>query len=325
MKRTRRAFLLAAGAWPFAAVSQQQKKIYRIGYLSTGPRIEARDEAFRQRLAELGYVDGKNAVIEWRHYQGRTERSPSLAAELVRLKVECILAIGVSSVQAAVQATSAIPIVMGTIDADPVELGFIKSLARPGGNVTGFTGIAYDLAGKRLELLKEVAPKATRIVALVTGLGDAQRAHLKSIEAASKKLGVQLQVLAVGGPEEVHGAALNAARDWRAEAVIVVTTGWMNTHRDAVVDFAAKLRLPAIYSTNRWLPPGGLMSYGYVDEHQFREAAGYVARILGGAKPADLPVQQPTQFELGVNLKTAKELGITIPQTIMLRADRVIE
>ena len=327
MNIRRRTLLLVATTWPLVAFAQQPNKISRIGFLSSASSARPQEQAFRQRLGELGYVDGRNAVIEWRYIGGMQERSAGFANELVRLKVDCIVAVGVSTIRASIEATNTIPIVMATIDADPVELGFIKSLARPGGNVTGFTGIAYDLAGKRLELLKEVAPRTRRAVVLIDsrGSGDAQRAHLKSIEAASKKLGVELQVLAVSGPEELHGAALKAARDGRTEAISVVSTGWMNSHRSAVIDFAAKLRLPAVYTNAVWPPEGGLMSYGYLPEHQFREVAGYVARILGGAKPADLPVQQPTKFELAVNLKTAKALGITMPQTILVRADRVIE
>ena len=322
----RRRILLAASAWPLGAIAQP-KKIYRIGYLSTGARIEPHDEAFRQRLGELGYVDGKNAIIEWRFYQGMQERSPGMAAELVRLKADCIVTVGVSSVRAARQASGTIPIVMATLDADPVELGFIASLARPGGNVTGFTAIAYELAGKRLELIKELAPKATRAVVLVDSRGsrDAQRAHLKGIEAAASKLGLQLQVIWVGGPEELDSTAFRAARDGRAEVLSVVATGWMNSHRDRIVKFASDLRLPAIYGNPVFLPMGGLMSYSADRVHQWRETAGYVARILSGTKPADLPVQQPTKFELAINMKTAKSLGVSIPQTILVRADRIIE
>ena len=305
--------------------AQQLKKIYRIGYLSTGPGIEPRDEAFRQRLGELGYVDGKNTTIEWRFYQGVLERSSGLAAELVRLKVDCIVATGVSSIRAAKQATDTIPIVMATIDADPVELGFIASLARPGGNVTGFTAIAYELAGKRLELIKELVPKATRAAMLVGSRdGDAHRAHLKGTEIAASKLGMQLQVLGAAGPEELDAMA-SRAREGRAEVLSVVAIAWMNSHRDRIVKFAADLRLPAIYTNPVFLPMGGLISYAADRVHQNREAAGYVARILSGAKPAELPVQQPTKFELAVNMKAAKALGITIPQTILVRADRVVE
>jgi putative ABC transport system substrate-binding protein len=327
MNRERRTLLLAAAAWPFAATAQQPKKIYRIGYLAMGPGIEPRDEAFRQRLGELGYVDGKNVVIEWRFTQGRPERAPGFAAELVRLKVDCIVATGVPSVRAAKEATNTIPIVIATIDADPVELGFIASLARPGGNVTGFTAIDYELAAKRMELLKELVPKATRALVLhtSTGTGEAQRAHLRGTEAAGNKLGLRLQVMGIAGPDELEGKAFIAARDGRAELLNVIATGWINSHRERFVRFAADLRLPCMYSNHEFLRVGGLMSYSADRVHQNREVAGYVARILSGTKPADLPVQQPTRFELAINMKTAKALGLTIPPTIMVRADRVIE
>jgi putative ABC transport system substrate-binding protein len=328
MNCERRALLLVASAWPFAAFPQQPKKIYRIGYFANTP--QPRDEAFRQRLGELGYVDGKNAVIEWRFTRGqpdRDERSAGFVAEFLRLKVDCIVVGGVGNVRAAKQATATTPIVILTIDGDPVELGFIASLARPGGNVTGFTGIASELAGKRLELLRELAPKATRAAVLIdaSGAGEEQRAHLRGIEEAGKKLGLQLKVIASSGPEELEAIAFNAAREWHAELLSVVATGWINSHRERIVRFAAGLRLPAIYSNQYFPPIGGLMSYSADLVLQARAAAGYVARILSGTKPADLPVQQPTKFELMVNLKTAKALGLTIPPTIMVRADKVID
>ena len=325
--RRRRRLLVAATAWPFAAIAQPARKQYRIGYLSNGPGIERRDDAFRERLAKLGFVDGKNAVIEWRFNKGKLERNPELARELVRLKVDCIVAVGVTPIRAAKEASSTVPIVMATIDADPVELGFVASLAKPGGNVTGFTGIAYDLAGKRLELLKEVVPKANRVGVLVgapLGTGSAAYAHVRGTEIAARKLGMQVKPFAPSGPDDLE-RMLTAARDDRPEVLSVVTIGWINSHRERVVDLAAKLRVPAIYSSEQFTSVGGLMSYATDSTHQFSEAATCVAKILAGAKPSELPVQQPTKFELEINLKTAKALGISFPQTILVRADRVLE
>jgi putative ABC transport system substrate-binding protein len=325
MNRLRRNLMLAASAWPFAATAQQPKKIYRIGFLSSGPGIEAREEAFRQRLRELGYADGQNLVIEWRFVGGKIDRYPQFAAELVRLKLDCIVAVGVSAVRFSKEATQTIPIVIATIDADPVALGFVASLARPGGNVTGFTGIAYDLAGKRLELLKDLVPKATRLAVLVpAGRGDAQRAHLQGTEAAARKLGMQIQMLEPRGPEELE-SVFDAARSARAEVLSVLTLSWFNSHREKIVKLAADHRLPAIYANVAFVGIGGLMHYSADLVQQWREVAGYVAKVLSGAKPADLPVQQPTKLELAINKKTAKALGLTFPQTILLRADRVIE
>lgn len=318
---------MAAGvlAAPFAGNAQQPGKIYRIGYLSNGLAIEPREEAFRQRLSELGYVEGKNTVIEWRFNQGKLERNPELAAELVRLKVDCIVAGGVTPTRAVKQATSTIPIVMATIDADPVELGFVANLARPGGNITGFTGIAYELAGKRLELLKELVPKATRVAILMDPAGrDAGQAHMKGTEVAARKLKVQLQLMEARVPEDLD-SAFHAARQERVEALSVVTIGWINSHRRRIVDLAVKTRLPAIYSSEHFVYDGGLMSYSADQIDQYRRAAAYVSKILGGAKPADLPVQQPTKFELVINLPAARQIGLKIPPNMRARADRVIE
>jgi putative ABC transport system substrate-binding protein len=327
MRIKRRALVFGAAAWPLAALAQQAKKVFRIGYLSGGPGIGASDEAFRQRLRELGYVEGKNLVIEWRFSQGRGgERAPGFAAELVRLKVDCIAANGVAHTRAAKQATTSIPIVMLTVDADPVEMGFVASLARPGGNVTGFTGIAYHLAGKRLELLRELVPHARRVGMLVAGpAGDAANAHYRGTEEAARKLGLEIRLFAPPSPEEFEGLIARSSADWRPEMLSVFTGAWFNTHRTRVLDWVVGMKLPAVYSNQLWVPPGGLMSYAPDITYQFAEAATYVAKILGGAKPADLPVQQPTKFQLAINLKTAKALGLAFPQTIMLRADRIIE
>ena len=327
--KKRRKLIIAFGCavWPLAASAQQPKNIYRVGYLSPAAGIEPRDGAFRQRLSQLGYVDGKNATIEWRFLRGNFERIPAAIADFLRLKVDCIVAIGVPSVRAAKRATDTIPIVIGTIDADPVEEGFIASFARPGSNVTGFTGIAYELAAKRMELLKEVAPQATRAVALVTfpATGAAQRAHLRGIGAACTTLGLQLKVIECRSPKELDGAAFDAARASGVQLLHVVATGWLNSYRERIVRFASDLRVPAIYSNAVYVAHGGLMSYAADRVHQSRETAGYVARILSGTKPADLPVQRPTKFELAINMKTAKALGLTLPPEIMVQATHVIQ
>jgi putative tryptophan/tyrosine transport system substrate-binding protein len=308
---------------PAVSEAQQPGKIYRIGYLSTRPGIDRHAEAFRQGLRELGFVEGQNTVIEWRFTKGISGLSPGLAAELVRLKVDCILAVGVGPIRSAKEATSAIPIVMGTIDADPVEQGFIISLARPGGNITGFTGIAYDTAGKRLEIIKETAPKASRAAMLVAGSEPVVRAHLREAEAAVRSLKMQLELLHVQTPEGLENA-FRSARQGGAEVLTVVGTGLLNSHRPRIVALATGARLPAIYSNADYVIDGGLMSYTSHSTEQFRGAADYVARILNGANPADLPVQQPTKFEFVINLKAAKQIGLTIPQKVLARANRVI-
>ena len=323
--RRRLVMALGAATWSLAR-AQQPKKIYRIGYLSGNPGVgEPSDEAFRQRLRELGYVDGKNLVIEWRFLQGRADRAPAVAVELVRLKVDCIAAAGVSYIRAAKQATTSIPIVMINVDADPVELGFIANLARPGGNVTGFTGIAHDLAAKRLELLKELVPNVKRVGMLVNApVGDAQKAHYRGTENAARKLGMEIRLFALKSPDELEGLFSRPA-DWRPEILSVFSGGWFNNHRARILDWVTRMKLPAIYSNVAYVEHGALIAYSDDQMHRLREVAGYVAKILSGARPADLPVQQPTKFELAINLKTAKTLGLTLPQSIMVRADKVIE
>jgi putative ABC transport system substrate-binding protein len=306
----------------FSVEAQPPKKTYRIGYLSPRLGIDSRAEAFQQGLGKLGYVEGQNLVIEWRFTKGKTGHFPELAAELVRLKMDCILAIGVSAIHALKQLTDTIPIVMGTIDADPVKQGFVASLARPGGNITGFTGIAYDIAGKRLELLKETVPKASRAAILVDP-SPAAEAHVKEAESASRNLGMQLQLLEVRQPEELDNA-FKIARQQRAQVLTIVATGLINSHRPRIVNLAVNTRLPAIYSHADFVRDGGLMSYADDNRDRLRRAATYVDRILKGTKPADLPVQQPTKFEFIVNLKAAKQIGVTIPPNVLARADRVI-
>jgi putative ABC transport system substrate-binding protein len=317
---------LALSAMLFAlcvtAEAQQSGKTSRVGYLSPRLGIDNRAEAFRQGLREVGYVEGQNLLIEWRFTKGKTVLFPELAAELVRLKMDCILAIGVSAIGALKQSSDTIPIVMGTIDADPVEQGFVASLARPGGNITGFTGIAYDIAGKRLELLKETVPRASRAGILVDP-SPAADAHVKETEITARNLRMQLQLLEVREPEALDNA-FQVARQGRAEVLTVVTTGLINSHRPRIINLAANSRLPTIYSSPDFVLEGGLMSYASDPVAQHRRAATYVDKILKGTKPTDLPVEQPTKFELVINLKAAKQIGLTIPPNVLARADRVI-
>ena len=333
--KSKKVFYLALAAMllalSFSADAQQSGKVYRVGYLSARLGIDSMAEGFREGLHDRGYVEGQNLVIEWRFAKGRNDLFPELAAELVRLRLDCILAVGIAAIRAAKQLTDTIPIVMGTIDADPVELGFVASLARPGGNITGLTGIAYDIAGKRLELLKETVPKASRMAILVArgsrdpgpGPVTAAQAHIRDTEVAAGALGVQLKLLEVFEPEGLN-AAFRTARRERAQGLTVVATGFLNSHRPRIVNLAVNARLPAIYSNSDFVRDGGLMSYAADIPDQFRRAATYVDKILKGAKPADLPVEQPTKFEFVINLKTAKQIGLTIPPNVLARADRVI-
>jgi putative ABC transport system substrate-binding protein len=247
-----------------------------------------------------------------------------LAAELVTLKVDCIVATGVAPTRAAKQATSTIPIVMGNADDDPVRQGLVASLARPGGNVTGFTNIGSDLAGKRLELIKETVPKASRVAILLDPKGPGGMGHVRETEIVAPALGVKLQLVEVRGPEELDNA-FQAAVKGRAEALIVVTTGLMGNHRSRIVNLAVKTRLPAMYSNTYFVREGGLMGYAADIPARWRGVAAYVDKVLKGAKPADLPVQQPTKFEFIINLKAAKQIGLTIPPNVLARADKVIK
>jgi putative tryptophan/tyrosine transport system substrate-binding protein len=325
---TRRKLLVALGtgalAAAFSSLAQQQAKVWRIGYLSPRAGIKSAEEAFLQGLRSLGYVDGQNIVIEWRFANGNADRLLELAVELVRLNVDCILAGGANSALAAKRATSTIPIVMGNTDDDPVRLGLVASLARPGGNVTGFINMGAQLAGKRLELLKETLPKVSRVGLLWDPNSRPAAGHMRETESTAHALGVTLQSLEVRKPDDLEHAFL-VAGEMRAEALIVVATGSVNVHPARVVNLALKARLPAIYTTSTFVLDGGLMSYAEEANVTWRDAASYVDRILKGARPADLPVVQPTKFELLINLKTAKQIGLTIPESVLQRADRVIE
>jgi putative tryptophan/tyrosine transport system substrate-binding protein len=298
----------------------QPGKVYRIGYLAIAPV----NEAFRQGLGELGYVEGKNLIIELRVAK-RNEQYPGLAAELVGLGVDLIFVVGVAAARAAKQATSSIPIVMGSASDDPIRHGLVASLARPGGNVTGLIDMLPDLAGKRLELLKETLPKLSRVGHFVQRAtpGGPVDTHLAETEAAARAVGIRVQTLQVPGPDDLENA-FQAALMGGAEALIVVGVAFFIPHRPRIIELELKTRLPTMHTHALWVADGALMSYTTDATARFRRAAAYVDRVLKGTKPADLPVERPTKFELVVNLKTAKQIGLTIPPNVLVRADRVI-
>ena len=315
--------LLAVGTF---AEAQQPTKVPRIGYLSasSASSISFRVEALRQGLRELGYVEGKNIVIEQRYAEGKPDRVPALAAELVRLTVNVIVTAGPLPTRAAKEATVTIPIVM-TNEGDPVGTGFVASLARPGGNITGLSNLAPELSGKRLELLKEIVPRLSHVAFFGTSTLPGNAQSLKETELAAGALGVQLQYLDVLSPRDIE-TAFQAASKGRSDAVLMMAAGsFLNTHRTQVVDLAVKSRLPAIYNFPEFVEAGGLMTYGVSTTDLSRRAATYVDKILKGAKPADLPVEQPTKFEFVINLKAAKQIGLTIPPNVLVRADKVIK
>jgi putative tryptophan/tyrosine transport system substrate-binding protein len=307
------------------AEAQQPKKVPRIGYLigNFPSAIAERTEAFRQGLRDLGYVEGKDIVIEYRYAEGKLERLPTLVSELVRLKVDVIVTGGPAATRPAKEATSTIPIVMAQVN-DPVGNGFVASLARPGGNITGLATLGPEISGKRLELLKETVPRLSRVAVFGTSttLGSAQA--LKETELAAGALGVKLQYLDVLGPKDIETAFRSAGKG-RAEAVLVLGGSVFNSQRTQIAELAVKGRLPATYNHRDFVEAGGLMSYGVNLTDLYRRAATYVDKILKGAKPADLPVEQPTKFELIINLKAAKQIGLTIPPNVLARADRVIK
>jgi len=319
--------LASATACPLAARAQQQSgKVPRIGYLramSPSDRPSQLD-AFRQGLRELGWREGQNIGIDYRYAEGRFDRLPDLAADLVRLKVDLIVAEGTQGVTAARNATGTIPIVMTTVR-DPVGIGLIASLARPGGNVTGMSGSAgLEIVAKQLELLKETVPGIRRVATLSNPANAYHQLAIREVNVAARSLGVQLQVLEARGPNELDGAFAAMARE-RAEALLVVSDVIFNNHRARLADLAARSRLPAAYGVRESVEAGGLMSYGTSFLDLYRRSAAYVDKILKGAKPADLPVEQPTKFELVINLKTARALGLTVPPALLARADEVIE
>src|SRR5215470_10183759 len=309
--------------------AQQPKKIYRIGYLSNADAAidSARAGGIRLALRELGYIEGQNIAMEYRFAEGKVDRAPELAAELVRLKVDIIVvASGDVAIQAAKNATNTIPIVMMGLGTDPVSAGFVESLARPGGNVTGLTRLGGDLGGKRLERLKEALPKLSRVAVLydpATPVSLHEVKELLKVDARALKLTIQSwEIRAVDDFEKVF-AALNKQRPDGLYAFR--GGGVMRPNQKRIVDFALKSRLPSVYGAREDVEAGGLMSYGADFADSYRRVAYYVDKILKGAKPADLPVEQPTKFELVINLKTAKEIRVTIPADLVLRADKVIK
>jgi putative ABC transport system substrate-binding protein len=309
-----------------AGDAQQPAGLPRIGFLTPSSSSEPRSvrfvQAFRNGLLELGYVEGQNVAIEFRWAEGKYDRLPDLAAELVRLKVNVIVAGGTPAVQAAKQATATIPIVMATV-ADPVAQGFVASLARPGGNITGLSLMWPELVGKQLELLKQVVPGVS-LVALLGNPGNPNNAQLvQQAQDAARALGVRLRLLGARGPGEID-SAFAAITAEPVGGVIVTSDTMLIDHRTRIADHAVRRRLPTVFGPSRFAEAGGLLAYGPSLSDDFRRAAVYVDRILRGAKPADLPVE-PTKFELVINMKTAKALGLTIPQTLLLRADQVIE
>jgi putative ABC transport system substrate-binding protein len=306
------------------AEAQQPKKIPRIGYLSAPPlsASAARNEAFRQGLRELSYVEGKNIVIEWRSAEGKSERLLALAAELVRLKVDVIVTGGGAATRAAKEATSTIPIVTAQ-DPDPVGNGFVASLARPGGNITGLSTYAPELSGKRLEILRQVVPKLSRVAVLGTSTHPAYAQVLREIEPTAKAFGVTLQYLDVLDSKDIE-TGLRAASTGRADGVLTLNSAVLSSQRTELVALAVKNQLPVIYHQGRFVEEGGFIYYGVNLLDLDRRAAMYVDKILKGRTPADLPVEQPTKFELIINLKAAKQIGLTIPTNVLARADRVI-
>jgi len=307
--------------------AQQPAKVPRIGYLTGGApaALSARINAFREGLRDLGYAEGKNIIIEWRYAEGKPERLPALAAELVRLKVDAIVTGGEAATRPAREATSTIPIVM-TQDADPVGTGFVTSLARPGGNITGMSRIAPELSGKRLEILKEVVPKLSRIAIFGTSTDPSYVQTSKEITLAAGALGLMLQHIEVLGPKDIE-PAFHAARNGRAEALLMMISGPAvgSFRRDEIPQLTIKNRLPTMFPRAEYVEAGGLMTYSVSFNDLDRRAATYVDKILKGAKPADLPIEQPTKFELVINLKTAKQIDLTIPPNVLARADRVIK
>jgi putative ABC transport system substrate-binding protein len=320
--------LLVPLCWS-AEPQQSSAKVPRIGYLASFGSPDASParrqlDAFRQGLKDVGYIEGKNILIEYRHPKENPEQAPELAAELVRLKVDVVVAVDPTAIRAAKQATKTIPIVMIT-NQDPVAAGLVESLARPGGNATGLTRLTRELSGKRLEILKEVVPSITRVGVLwvrPTALGTGN--SFKNYQAVSDALKIQLLSLQVRRPNPDLEGAFHTAVKERVTAVITVSNAVLSPHMKTIAELAAKHRLPSMCEVIRYVDAGCLMSYASDDLESFERAAVYVDKILKGAKPADIPVEQPTKFELVLNLKTAKQIGVNIPQRVLTRADRVI-
>jgi putative ABC transport system substrate-binding protein len=305
----------------FPAAAQPPAKVFRIGYLSLRNAIEPSEEAFLKGLRDLSYIDGQNVLIEWRFAKGKAERLGDFAADLVRLKVDVIVAPGVQAVRAAKQSTTTIPIIFPTAG-DAVASGLVASLARPGGNITGLTILSTELSGKRLELLKEAFPRLSRVAVLL----DPRQPPLsfKETQTTGQSLRLKLQILEVRDTADVESVFSAMSRE-RADALITLPHPVLQVHQRRIVELAAKSRVPAMYQAAEWVERGGLMSYGPDHLDNYRRAAIYVDKILKGAEPADLPVEQPMKFEFVINLKTAKQIGVTIPPNVLTRADKVIK
>jgi putative ABC transport system substrate-binding protein len=305
------------------AEAQQPKKIPRIGVLFRGGPGGSRLEAFRQGLHDLNYIEGKNIIIEYRFAKGNSERIPDLAADLIHKKVDLIITSGTAQARAIQQVTTTTPILV-VVTGDPVGTGLVASLARPGGNITGFSIMSPELSGKRLELLKEAAPKTKRVGVLWDALQPDNILDFNTTQLAARAFGLKLQSLELRGTEDLEGAFLIAVKQ-RLNALVVIGGGVVNINQKRILAFEAENRLPAIHEQLWFAEAGGLMAYGVNVPDLFRRSATYVDKILKGTKPADLPLQQPTKFEFVINLKTAKQIGLTIPQSVLFRADRVIK
>ena len=322
----RRAFVIGLGAVlaaPREARAQPASKSARVGIFSTGnPRTADIYQAFEQRLRELGYVDGQNLSIEFRNAEGRTERLPRIAAELAHLNLDVIVVATEPGTRAIINANAAIPLVLVSVNFDPVKLGFVRSLATPGTNITGVVFLHRELTAKRLQILKEMLPATKRVAVLSDPIASEQ---LEAVEMANRSIGFTLQSLEVRNPTYDFEGAFRAAVSSRAEAMLVLTTPVIFRERSKVAQLALRNRLPTSFAHREHVDAGGLMSYGPNFPDMWRLAASYVDKILKGAKVASLPIAQPTNFELVINLKTAKALGLTVPQSLLLRADQVIE
>ena len=325
----KRIFRLALGvlllAFSFPARAQQPERIPRIGYLGNSSAVLERDfvDAFRQGLRDLGYAEGHNILIEFRWAEGKYDRFPEFAAELVRLKADVLLTAGTPGALAAKQATQTIPIVMA-VSGDAVGTGLVQSLARPGGNITGLTRMTRDLDGKRLELLKEVVPSLSRVAILLNPANPISARGWSEAQSPAKALRLKLEPAEVKAAEEFEAAFAAIARQ-RPGGLFIIADQFLLAHQTQIVDFGARRSLPAIYPYSEFVDAGGLMSYAANDPAMFRRAATYVDKILKGRKPADLPVEQPTKFELIINMRTAKQIGLTIPPNVLAQADKVIK
>ena len=320
--------VVAIALWfSFPVEAQQPKKVHRIGYLSStgdssAPGSEV--EAFRQGLRDVGYIEGKNVVVEYRYLEGKLDRNPTLVAELVKLKVDVLVVVALSSIREAKQMTKTIPIVMVTLQ-DPVAAGLVDSLAHPGGNITGLTRLTRDLSGKRLELFKEAVPGMGRLGVLWDVYFPGVAVAFKEYEIAARALNIPLQSVEVRGPNPDLEAAFQSATKGRASALLTVRSPALNRYPKQIADLAIKNRLPSMCEGSPYIETGCIMSYTASDAESFRRAAVYVDKIVKGTKPADMAIEQPTKFELVINLKAAKQIDLTIPQSVLYRADRVIK